>query len=229
MILLILINCLTPALNFTKETLYDTKYVITSPLHWDIKSWSTFTGVGVTTYEIMLEDETVNNFVQSHRNNEVAKKCEYIGDGTIAAALVGSSWIAGELTHNYKLQKTGDLGLKSILISGLIVNCVKRIAGRSRPYSSVSSADWAGPTLKEEEVSFPSGHTSTAFALASVVSELYDNKWIDFLAYGTAMLGGWARINDNQHWASDVFMGAVIGISVGKTVVKLENLNKKSY
>ncbi|MDD2889212.1 MAG: phosphatase PAP2 family protein [bacterium] len=229
MILFILINFLTPALNFTKETLYDTKYIIASPLRWDIESWSTVMGVGITTYEIMLEDETVKSFVQSHRNDKVAKKCEYIGDGTVAATLVASSWIAGELTHNYKLQKMGDLGLKSILISGLIVNCTKRIAGRSRPYSSASSADWTGPTLSGEELSFPSGHTSTAFALASVVSELYDNKWIDFLAYGTAMLGGWARINDNQHWASDVFMGAVIGISVGKTLVKLEKSNKKSH
>ncbi|MDD5528442.1 MAG: phosphatase PAP2 family protein [bacterium] len=229
MILLVLINFLTPALNFTKETLYDTKYVITSPLRWDIESWSTVTGIGITTYEIMLEDETVKNFVQSHRNDEVAKKCEYIGDGTVAATLVASSWVAGELTHNYKLQKTGDLGLKSILISGLIVNCVKRIAGRSRPYNSVSSADWMGPTLSGDDLSFPSGHTSTAFALASVVSELYDNKWIDFLAYGTAALGGWARINDNQHWTSDVFMGAVIGISVGKTLVKIEKSNKKSH
>ncbi|MFA5032417.1 MAG: phosphatase PAP2 family protein [bacterium] len=228
MILLILINCLTPALNFTKETLYDTKCVITSPLRWDIESWSTVTGVGITTYEIMLEDETINDFVQTHRNDKAADIFEYVGDGAIASAIVGSSWIAGELTHNYKLQKIGDLGLKSILISGLIVNCAKRVAGRIRPYNSVSSNNWMGPTLSGGELSFPSGHTSTAFALASVVSDLYDNKWIDFIAYGTAVLGGWARINNNQHWTSDVFMGAVIGISVGKTLVKLENSNKKS-
>jgi membrane-associated phospholipid phosphatase len=75
--------------------------------------------------------------------------------------------------------------------------------------------------------SFPSGHTSTAFAIATVVANVYEKTpYIKPISYGLATLTGLSRINDQKHWASDVFIGAALGYFTSKTLLRLHN-NKK--
>ena len=58
-----------------------------------------------------------------------------------------------------------------------------------------------------------------AFALATVIAEHYHSIWIDLGAYGVASMVGFARLDLNYHWASDVLAGAAIGTFVGHVVV----------
>jgi membrane-associated phospholipid phosphatase len=44
---------------------------------------------------------------------------------------------------------------------------------------------------------------------------------VSILAYGIAGAAGLARIYEDKHWTSDVFLGAALGTAVGKAVVKL--------
>ena len=67
--------------------------------------------------------------------------------------------------------------------------------------------------------SFPSGHTTQAFAVASVIAEHYDPLWIKIASYGVAVMVGYARMEENAHFASDVLAGAIIGTVVGRSVV----------
>ena len=73
--------------------------------------------------------------------------------------------------------------------------------------------------------SFPSGHTTQAFAVATVIAEHYDSPWVKVASYGLASAVGFARINNNSHWMSDVVAGAAIGFFVGETVVHLNHNN----
>ena len=75
--------------------------------------------------------------------------------------------------------------------------------------------------------SFSSGHTTEAFVLASVISEHYDSLWVQVPAYGLASAVGYARLNNNRHWPSDVLAGAVIGTFVGKTVVHFNQKHRQ--
>jgi membrane-associated phospholipid phosphatase len=72
-----------------------------------------------------------------------------------------------------------------------------------------------------------SGHTTEAFTLASVISEHYQEPWIEISAYGLAGTVGYARLNNNRHWPSDVLAGAVVGTFVGKTVVRFNQEHRK--
>jgi membrane-associated phospholipid phosphatase len=74
--------------------------------------------------------------------------------------------------------------------------------------------------------SFPSGHATQAFAVASVIAESYDPMWVKLGSYGVASMVGYARMERNAHWASDVLAGALIGTFVGKTVVQF-NKNRR--
>ncbi len=67
--------------------------------------------------------------------------------------------------------------------------------------------DWTG-----DYDSWPSGHTTVAFAVATAFHLEYRNKWVSILAYTLAAVGGWSRMHDDKHWASDVLAGATIGI-----------------
>jgi membrane-associated phospholipid phosphatase len=70
--------------------------------------------------------------------------------------------------------------------------------------------------------SFPSGHTTVAFAWATVFAENYG---IWYITYPVAVMCGAARIYKNMHWASDVFVGAMIGTFFGKIICQDNNFN----
>jgi len=124
------------------------------------------------------------------------------------------------------MERTALLATESFLVTGLFTTVLKIGIGRPRPDKIGSSSDtFDGPF--SSNVSLPSGHTSTAFAIATVVAHEYEE--VPFLApisYGIATLTGLSRINDNQHWASDVFLGAALGYFTSKTILRLHS-NKK--
>ncbi len=68
--------------------------------------------------------------------------------------------------------------------------------------------------------SFPSGHTTQAFVLATVVSSHFPKTWVKILSYGFATGVGLARMNDDRHFASDIFVGAAMGTAIARTIFK---------
>ena len=71
--------------------------------------------------------------------------------------------------------------------------------------------------------SFPSGHASQAFAVATAIAENYPVWWVQTLCYGGAGLVGYARIEQNDHYASDVVAGSLLGWAVARAVVHRHN------
>ncbi|MGB9619375.1 MAG: phosphatase PAP2 family protein, partial [Armatimonadota bacterium] len=101
---------------------------------------------------------------------------------------------------------------------------------RHRPDESRSSREWDGPGLRGGRVSFPSRHATAAFAVMTVVaSEYSDHKWVPPVAYGLAVLCAWSRVNDNQHWASDVFAGSAVGYFTAKAILRLHRVETCAF
>ncbi|MFI5338168.1 MAG: phosphatase PAP2 family protein, partial [Opitutales bacterium] len=67
--------------------------------------------------------------------------------------------------------------------------------------------------------SFPSGHAAQAFAVATVIAEHYPHWWWQGVCYGSAALVGYARIEQNAHFASDVVAGGILGWAVARAIV----------
>jgi len=70
-------------------------------------------------------------------------------------------------------------------------------------------------------MSFPSGHAAAAFAVATVIADESEEAAVDLLAYGLALLVGVARVYQDKHWTSDVFVGSALGYFVAKRICSL--------
>ena len=137
-----------------------------------------------------------------------------------AVATMASLFLHGSLADNYKSTSTALMAFESFVVSALLVRVPKHLFGRIRPdaWWNPSPNEWEGPFYG---VSFPSGHTTSVFAIASVIGYQYrDTPWIPITAYSLAGLAGMARVYDNRHWFSDVFAGAVFGIATGRFICR---------
>lgn len=138
-------------------------------------------------------------------------------------------YIVGRIDGQRRVQDLGLHSVESILLSSMITGGIKALAGRARPYLDINnpySFQLGRGFSGDDYRSFPSGHTSTAFAFASAVSRETQIWWphsrwyIGTVMYGGATLVGMSRMYNNAHWASDVMGGAAIGTLLGLKVVK---------
>ena len=144
---------------------------------------------------------------------------DVLGNGYVAVGLGGAALLGGELFGNSRLSRIGLRSLGAIGASTLIVLPAKVIIGRRRPYAAGTETDeFDSFTFSREFYSFPSGHTSSVFALATVVSDEFAEHapWVAFVAYPVAFLAGASRIVGRQHWLTDVVAGAAAGVFAAK-------------
>ncbi len=148
-------------------------------------------------------------------------------EGSIATGI--GLYIIGGLDNQRRVQDLGLHSVESILLSTGVSYGIKTLAGRARPHVDVSNPhnfQFARGFSGDKYQSFPSGHSTAAFAFASTVSRETQMWWpksrwyIGSLMYGGATLVGMSRMYNNMHWASDVLGGAAIGTLVGLKVVR---------
>ena len=116
---------------------------------------------------------------------------------------------------NTGLRVLGERGLfvlACLLGSGLASLMVKTLAGRARPQFLDEAGAFAfqGFGFGSQVTSFPSGHATTAFALAMALSLLMPG-WRRML-FGVAALVGLSRVAVGAHYPSDVLVGMCVGI-----------------
>jgi len=112
------------------------------------------------------------------------------------------------------------LVLGSVLTAGLVAAVVKVLVHRPRPFidhaTLSDSITFSEAVFQNSLQSFPSGHTATAFALATALSLLYRQGKPMFFLF--AFLVGIQRIISQNHFPSDMLAGALIGVTSAKLV-----------
>ena len=132
-------------------------------------------------------------------------------------------------------RRVTDLGLHSveaIVLASVLTGALKTVTGRARPKLDIgksTSFELFRGFGNDDYRSFPSGHTTIAFAFASIVSSetlrwRSGSRWVvGPIMYGSATLAGVSRMYDNEHWVSDVVAGAAIGTMTGLKVFRYQH------
>ena len=213
---------------YFKGLFSDTGYALTSPWRWNNSDWATASLVaGVTGVFFMLDDEIKSELQDSRSSttDDLLDVFEPFGNSAIVFPTLVGFYLYGQFGENEKIERTALLAAESFLVSSLFNSVLKVMMRRTRPFDGVS-ADTFDSSFTGNN-SFPSGHTTTAFAIATVVANEYEKvPFIAPISYGIATLTGLSRLNDQKHWASDVFFGAALGYFTSKTILRLHS-NKK--
>jgi membrane-associated phospholipid phosphatase len=117
---------------------------------------------------------------------------------------------------------TGRLMGEALLLAGVPAITLQYVLGRSRPYSGKGAYDYNFFEWSNQYQSFPSGHMTVAFAMSTVLAKRIDRWWASVPLYGSAGLTALSLAWGNQHWASDIFVGAALGYLAGSYVVGRE-------
>ena len=142
-------------------------------------------------------------FIRNY-NKVISRSEPYVAVG-VPVAMALAAWIKDDRD----LLKDAVYVGTSVAGAFAVTYGLKYIVGRDRPYERYP--DRVHPYSREDSPSFPSGHTATAFALATSLSIRYP-KW--YVIAPTALWAcsvGISRMNEGVHYPSDVLAGAALG------------------
>lgn len=120
-------------------------------------------------------------------------------------ALAGVAYFASQYLGDTKLYETSKTMLSALAINGSFTMLLK-VAARTRSPNG-------------DSMGWPSGHTSSSFAFATVLNESY-GPWVGVPAFLFASYVGYERVDARNHDFSDVISGALIGYAIGYAVSK---------
>lgn len=199
----------------------DIKYEATAPSRWDTQDWQDigWAALAVAGTSI-IADTVVRDFMRRQTpGNVFLNNVENFGQ-VWALGVMGGFYVAGLVADNEKSVNVAEDLVSASIVSASINQAFKVAVNRYRPRDNKGTVNVQGYTGLNNNSSFPSGHTTEAMTLASVIATSYeDDPWVGYAAYSVAGMVGIARMYLDAHWASDVVASTFIGVWVGKGIV----------
>ncbi len=177
-------------------------------------------GAGLTTLLLVFRDQTVNPMQEDFSKNKPLGDWSKLGD--YGGRMVPNGlYVGGALIAYWHSHSDDDLNRATTMTKASLY--------------AVSASFLLKYTVREQrpdpngdQLSFPSGHTTAAFAFSGVVIAEHGMFPNGLLALSLATLTGLSRINDNQHFLHDVVAGATIGLSYGLGVAAVNSNSSAS-
>jgi membrane-associated phospholipid phosphatase len=186
-------------------------------------------------------DEPVQRHTQRHRSpalSDIADVFRHGGEplfyGGVGAGILATGIVSG----NHGIQRAGRRVLVSVATAGVVLESMKLLIGRSRPTEGVGAFSFHPfSSLKDStgvaaRGAMPSGHALAAFAVVTSLADDIHSTTAHLLLYTAAGGTAFSRVYENRHWVSDVAMGTVLGITIGKVVSgrwRIFNLRPPSF
>lgn len=221
-------------LGMTTATLALSTPVRAQSIFHESDAWLAAGFVGATIAMFPLDrriERTVRDsaLLASSNAERAARTFGFLGSpGPFIAA--GAMYAAGRLTDTPRLTHLSVHMTEAVIVGAVTAGLLKATLGRARPWATADTNPRDFGLLRgftsDRYQAFPSGHSTIAFAVAAAVTAETSEWWpetrwiIGPLLYGGATLTGVSRMYENKHWASDVVMGAAIGVFAGLKTVR---------
>jgi PAP2 superfamily protein len=207
----------TPSLEreFFKNILRDQKAIWTSPFHLersDVK-WVIPSGVGLMAL-ITTDRITGDEIFEANGQVGTSRGISYAGSVYGLGAVATTFYLIGRKNNDYRARETGLLSAEALVDSVIAGAALKGITQRARPLAGVERSEFF-----DGGNSFPSGHSTQAWAVATVIASEYKHRRaVQIAAYGIAGAVSVARFTGHKHYLSDVLAGSALGYGIGKFV-----------
>jgi membrane-associated phospholipid phosphatase len=166
-----------------------------------------------------LLDKPVDKFMKRHADAALVRDWGKAGKATPVpfAGAAGAALLFGDA----RAENAGFIALESMAAAGAISIATKRVVGRARPDEELGQFS---ATRNRSNASFPSNHSTVAFAAITPFAQEYDAPWL----YGVAAAGTLGRTAGREHWVSDVVAGGVLGYAVGGWLWRAQSQDRRS-
>ena len=187
-------------------------------------------GIGVSgaAFVTYLLDSEFSKMLERNKTSWADDLTSYGNDYGLKAntMIISQAVYIGGLASGWDdLRETGRLLYESIILTGMVTQTLKFIVGRARPYEERGDHYFTPFVSNGDYHSFPSGHTTLAFAMSTVISHQIDSWWAYAGFYGLSTLTGISRVYTNKHWLSDIVVGAAIGTAGAYLIIKANEKN----
>lgn len=196
----------------------DLRHLLTFPARPTRRGVLTATAVLGGTGLLVLYDDEIREESQQRRSptlDEWESRIEPFGSVEVTFGGALSVYAVGRVASRPELTETGRTLVEALLLTEVLSKLGKGLTARSHPTGDARADEF----FEEFPGVFPSGHTARAFAVTAVVAQRY-GRTAGWIGYPLATLVGLARIESDEHWASDVLAGGALGWAVGRTVAR---------
>jgi membrane-associated phospholipid phosphatase len=178
-------------------------------------------GGGILAAAIFIDAPVGHYFDGPHSTtaNNAANLFDKFGEAPGMVAVVGGLGVTALVTHDRRIAQSTLRAAVGLALADGMSTILKYGVGRQRPYGDPDrdGTDFhllgGGPAADQ---SFPSGHATVSFALATTLGDAIGHTWARIGLYGLATGTAWARLQQEDHWVTDVVAGAGIGILSAK-------------
>ena len=168
-------------------------------------------------------DPTIRRAVAANQRDaasDLAPGLDPIGRARYILPTLAVAVVAPRIVGRRELSNAAIRIAAGYLAADAVESALKPLVGRHRPNDGGSAWRFRPVARTEEWHSFPSAHTTHAFALATGLAIESRNRWIAGAGYGTAGLVALQRIYTGAHWTSDVTTSAALSIATSGATVR---------
>lgn len=206
---------------FLKNILRDQRAIWTSPFDAGRGDAKWLVPFGFSTIALLATDHrSASELAENGDNLSRLRISRYISRGGsfyTTGGITAAFYLIGRASGNARAREAGLLGAESLIDSGIVAQALKLATQRTRPREDDASGEFFNGGN-----SFPSGHATSAWSLATVVAYEYGqhHPLVRFGAYGLATAVSLSRYTGRNHFLSDVLVGSAIGYGIGRYVYR---------
>lgn len=202
---------------FFKNILRDQQAIWTSPFRLRGKDIKWLAPLGAATAGLIATDRRSSAFVS--RNGSlpaVSRGFSQVGSFYATGGVAAGLYLIGRGTNNRRMRETGLLAAEALIDSGIVAQALKFTTQRPRPNN-----DGGRGRFFTGGNSFPSGHATSVWSLATVIAyEYQDRPLVRYGAFAAATAVSLSRYTGRNHFLSDVLIGGAIGYGIGRFVYR---------
>jgi membrane-associated phospholipid phosphatase len=197
--------------------------VVTTPIDTDgyglLGTIATAGAVGLT----YIYDADIRDKLQGAKSSSLDKAADVgdiLGNPFLHIGLAAALYSGAIIADSPKYKELGEMLGESVILADATTLVLKQAIGRARPFVAGDKSSFRPFQFKNDYDSMPSMHTSSSFAMASVLSATSESILAKLTYYAAATFVGFSRMYKDKHWASDIVLGAAIGELCGRVVTR---------